>query len=432
MEFVPAGTQLTPTQQRQRRVTLVLTLAFIAFVVATAFVLQLGSLLDVDAQTPLDIWRVKVWPRIEAKGQAGIFYAVTGVFVVAQAFMLYWIQRVYPFGRLMLDAEGIEHRPAPLPDALQLFDPPWRIGWRELRGVEHAVPRNLHAQAEMRAIVLVTADGRRRRLRPFRWEVAGWPDPEGPRMHGGFLALTRRGPQETARFIAHPLLTALAARGFALREPEPAALPLWQRPIALAGTSYDLAGNRATQVGVAVFFATAAYGILDLVADRYRFAGPAPEHWFVGLGMVAAGIAFAGFRVTRTPLVESLIVALLVGGGIGFAARPAALRVNAWTDVDGPQIVRYTLGPGSALIAPSAGSPAVATPQYDYRYWNAFRPGEHYPLSLQRGALGFWQLDTAPIRAEVDAFRRFDDKHAAEARAHARRIVDAQGETDEP
>jgi hypothetical protein len=426
IEFVPAGSQPTDAHRRQRALQYAWMIGVVIVACAAVTLLSLAPGIDVDAPDLLSVWQVKVWPRIEARGQAWLWYAWAAALPVGLIVTTWYARELYPRGRLLLDATGVHHRPAPLPGVLGRFDPPWSVAWSAMRRVE-ALPQGAHAHGpcELRSLVLVDAGGARRRLRPFAWERRG--EPIAPRLSGGFLTMTRRGATEDARFAAHPLVTALAERGFAPAAPDPAGLHWSQRPLAVAGTQFDLGSNPTAVGALVVGLVLAAYGIGELVVDRWRFASPEPVALFAACAALGAAAAGVVLRRAKVPWTESLVIALLLGGACWFAARPAALRANAATDADGAELVYYAVAPGLVLEPPDASWPRIEPAGFGFEYWSAFRAGDRYPLAMRRGALGFWEYDAGLVHEEVSAFARYDARHRREAVAHARRILAAAG-----
>jgi hypothetical protein len=54
---------------------------------------------------------------------------------------------------------------------------------------------------------------------------------------------------------------------------------------------------------------------------------------------------------------------------------------------------------------PVRAGPPTMTFEGHEEYWDQFRRGERREFMLRRGALGFYQIDMAPVGAEIRAFR---------------------------
>jgi len=173
----------------------------------------------------------------------------------------------------------------------------------------------------------------------------------------------------------------------------------------LAGNSAGYALERSPRAlaVVVLFFALVGYAFTDTVVNTDAYAGEPPYGLFAGWGVLGAGLAWLWMRAGEVPALERGVVALLLGAALGAALHPGLLRVNAATDADGPHTYRYRLLDDLTLQPPLQGLPPLDFSRYR-EYWRQFRPGSTHPIVLRRGALEFYQVDMAPLRAALRAF----------------------------
>jgi hypothetical protein len=134
------------------------------------------------------------------------------------------------------------------------------------------------------------------------------------------------------------------------------------------------------------------------------YAGSAP-YVLIGLS------ALLGFLVVHLTLkhlepkrTNSALYALLFGLGVGLAAYPLLVRVNAWTDTAGLHGYEYQLGSDFQWRAREPGPPDLDMYLSGSAWWRQFRPGDVYTFELRKGGLGFWQVNMTPV---YEAQRKF-------------------------
>jgi len=292
--------------------------------------------------------------------------------------------------RLILTENEMRYR-SPLPGPLEALRPGWTLRWDEVNRARLYRRRGMSGPLSVR-LELVTLRGTRR-VAPWQWID---PQASEATLQGETLRGTRTlaGPPLLGAVLDSPLMRFATAR---LRQLDTDAV--------LAGNSagYALEHSPRALAVVVLFFALVGYALTDTVVNTDAYAGEPPYGLFAGWGALGAGLAWLWMRAGEVPALERGVVALLLGAALGAALHPGLLRVNAATDADGPHTYRYRLLDDLTLQPPLQGLPPLDFSRYR-EYWRQFRPGSTHPIVLRRGALEFYQVDMAPLRAALRAF----------------------------
>ncbi|NQD36559.1 hypothetical protein HPT27_05945 [Permianibacter sp. IMCC34836] len=171
---------------------------------------------------------------------------------------------------------------------------------------------------------------------------------------------------------------------------------------------FDLFGNRASRAAVLVMFALLTYALADAMLAQQRYLAFTPWPLLGLFGVLAAVSMTILLRRFAVPLLEAIAVAALFAGALGLAGYSGLLRLNQFSDWDGSETVSYVRQANGLFSA--TGFPAIEVDALE-PYWQQYPNGQHYSFSLYRGSLGFWQLDEAPVNAQMRAFYRARDQH---------------------
>jgi hypothetical protein len=335
----------------------------------------LGLLLEKIARNPVD----------------ALLNTLLLVIVTVQVAYMYRAQR---YERLILTPAGIEYR-SPLPAALHSWRPSWSLRWDQIRGLSlkgHGL-RGYGPQA-----VALELDAGTRKLTIFPYQ---WVDPDHYRPVSPWREMHK--PQRVApEVVAAAVLESAALRYLAAALPR---LTARLGPGAVA-TPFALEKNPHTLALVIVFFGLLFYALGDtFFVGQETYAEVPPYGVLVACGVVAAVAAALWMRRGQVPWAENLFVALLLGGALGAAGYPGALRINALTDGEGLRKYSYQLAPQGKLQPLTPGLPVLAFPQYP-EYWGQFATGSRHEFELRRGTLGFYQLDMRPVNEALRDFYR--------------------------
>jgi len=293
--------------------------------------------------------------------------------------------------RLILTPTGIEYR-SPLPEVLQPLRPSWSMAWGQIRAASlHGVKRARDA----RFVALELDNGVRKvKILPFQWVEPGHYQPVSPM--AGMWKLRREIPEEVvARVEESEVMRYISAAA-------PHLLP--QRGAPFADLGFNLEKNPHALAVVIAFFVFFLYALGDTFFIGHEvYADQPPYRFFIATGIFGAIAAALWLRRGQVPVAETLGVALLFGGALGAAVYPGALRVNAFTDVDGLHNYQYQLAPDMTLHPLSTGLPTLAFPRYA-DYWSHFEAGSVHEFELRRGELNFYQLNMQPINRKMREF----------------------------
>jgi len=290
--------------------------------------------------------------------------------------------------QLLVDAIGIRYRsgwPAPFRVGAD-----WQLRWSEVRAAR-AVAAD-RAEPLDRVIELV-GEGRSARLVPWRWV-----DPSD----ASDLALTTEvrdhlllDPRTAQRFWEETALVRVLAERARL---DIAALE--------AAEADDDVQSSPTAITLAVgMIAAVLYGVVDIFFGLAEYYVRAPYLAFVAIGSIAAAFGWSRFAARHRRHPQTLAIVVMFGFGVGLAAYPLLLRVNAWTDQGGRRDHEYLLTDDGRWIAVDGDTPAL-TFDIGTGYWRQFQPGDRKTFTLRRGGLGFHQIDMRPIYREQREFYR--------------------------
>ena len=138
--------------------------------------------------------------------------------------------------------------------------------------------------------------------------------------------------------------------------------------------------------------------IIDIYFAASEFyAGDAP-YVLIGFSMLLGFfVILSALRHFEPERKNSALYALLFGLGVGLAAYPFLVRVNAWTDSDGLHDFDYRLGTDYVWHAVLPGTPNLEMYLSGSLWWRQFVPGDSYTFALRKGGLGFWQVNMTPV-----------------------------------
>ena len=158
---------------------------------------------------------------------------------------------------------------------------------------------------------------------------------------------------------------------------------------------------------IAVIFVALVFSfIIEIYFTASEFyAGTLPSQ-LIGLsaliGFLIVHLTLRHFEPKRN---NSALYALLFGLGMGFAAYPFLVRVNAWTDTSGLRGYEYRLDTDYVWRSGEPDAPELDLYLSSSRWWKQFHPGDIYTFELRKGGLGFWQVNMSPVYEAQKHFR---------------------------
>ena len=336
-------------------------------------------------------WQVlgaAMWKKIEADPlQSGL----NGLILFLVLLQLFYQLGVQKRERLILTRSGIEYH-SPLPAWLQFLRRSWSVSWSQVRALS-LQPSKVNSTLQGVMLELATSAGKRK-LAPYNWV-----DPESyqpPSPWKLVMQLRRYSTEDLAAQIdTSPLMQYVRA-----------VLPNVpvKRPTNLVNMSFAIEKNLSSLAVTAAFLFLIVYAIFDggfLLHETY--AQDPPYEVFAVAGVAGAVVSGLWMLRSQVPIAEGLVIALMTGCGLGVAAYPGALRLNALTDTESLKTYQYTLTVGREFQPPVAGLPVLYFDSY-YEYWAQFKAGSEYAFQLRRGGLGFYQLNLEPIEHAMREF----------------------------
>jgi hypothetical protein len=296
----------------------------------------------------------------------------------------WYMVRVVRHERLTLDRGGIRYQ-SPLAGPFAGLQPSWSHSWAQIRSAEITLP--WMANPNLLSIVLDVVTAKRR-------IVGQWVPLDGPPQDLIPLSLRRPGADEVLRRVHQsPLVEYMQRMGVKVEVN------------AKARGGFVLESNRAALSVTVAVVALLLYAVADFAFNTESYAEKPQLQVFI-LGGIAVFVASAALlRLARVPGAESVGLGFLLGVAVGVASYPGALRLNQLTDRHGLQAHEYRMKEVAVWEPRDAALPTLRFSDF-LEYWDQFKPGAQREFLLRRGALGFFQVEMAPVREEMKAYYR--------------------------
>jgi hypothetical protein len=308
---------------------------------------------------------------------------------------LWYHRRSSKYERLILDEAGIRYQSA-LPQALRGLLPEWSVRWSQVRAARIGVPRLGH-HPNLAMLELDVAPTKRK-IFVLRWVPAD---------SAGTTATPDDHPSWRDRFFAG--IGSKRDVEWMWKEVEESPLVRYARQAGLAittdrsrgiGYGFSLESNRHALVGAVLVIALLCYAVVDLAVNEEIYAVDPPLVLFAVGGSIAVLAGLLWFASVGVPRAEVFGLSLLLGGAVGFALYPGALRLNAATDSEGLRSYDYRLTSYVVFSPLDSKMPVLEFPG-DADYWRQFSLGTVHPFDLRKGGLGFYQVDMGPVHAKM-------------------------------
>jgi len=314
------------------------------------------------------------------------------VMLVAVVLQVLYLRLASLRERLILTPNGIEYR-SPLPEPLQALRPSWSLAWAQIRTA--SLQNALFGRGPQQIALELESGTRKVKLFPCLWVDPGSFQPLSP--WAEFMRQKKTTVVENVTRVEESGLLRYMA----------AAAPQLVVQYKGQGTGFALEKSRHALFVVVGFFALLFYALGDtFIFSNEVYAEVPPYANFVAFGLLAALLAGLWMHRGEVPMMESVFVSLLFGAALGAAAYPAALRANAYTDVDGLRSYEYRLTAELQLNPLIDGLPVLAFPRYA-DYWSHFKRDSIHEFELRRGGLEFYQLNMQPVNL---AMREYYEK----------------------
>ena len=146
------------------------------------------------------------------------------------------------------------------------------------------------------------------------------------------------------------------------------------------------------------------FGVEIYFTETEFYVGTAPVIGFIACGLVGSAMVFVLLRLIEPERKDTVLYALLFGLGLGLAANPFLVRLNAWTDLGGLKSHEYRLNEELVWNATKGGAPDLDLYLSSSDWWRQHKPGDTYIFELRKGGLGFWQVNMIPVYNDQKAF----------------------------
>jgi hypothetical protein len=298
----------------------------------------------------------------------------------------YWYSaRAKKLERLFLDEREIRYQSA-LPGWLARLQPSWSHTWAQIASARVVIPRlAFHSNL---ATVVIDAVTVQRKLQGMWIPADSEQNANGTGMFSSHQAVAEqiRRDMDQSPVVQHMRrmgvkveLEAGPSMGFALER------------------------NRAALGALVLIFALITYAIVDWMTNTETYAVKPPVVLFAVAGALAMLACALTLAANEVPHAETWGVSVVLGAVFAAALYPGALRLNELTDREGLRPSEYRMTDNGVWEPSDATRPALRFTDYS-EFWGQFKPGARREFLLRRGALGFFQVDMAPVHAEMRAF----------------------------
>ncbi len=291
--------------------------------------------------------------------------------------------------RLLITDSSIRYR-SPMHGpfkVLQKLQPDWELNWKDVKAIGLAKPEALQRPIQWR--LTLVAGAQTKVLEPMSWVQVR--DQGGVPLTFQDLLRRRQGAIETA-VMQSALVKAVTARGYDLG---------YRADQIATPAAFNLLSDKRSVTLLWMLAALGGYGLLDAFFNPYIYAVPPSVGPYLAAAVLAGAI---GFHIGQgLPRLEQAMLALLVAGVAAFANHCLLLRINEFTDSDGPATYRYRMTAAGSYQPMAAELPPLefVAPR---EFWAHFTVGSERDFVMVRGALGFWQVNMGPLKEEMSRF----------------------------
>lgn len=297
--------------------------------------------------------------------------------------------------RILLTPFGIHYQSA-LPSFLQWMKPDWFMRWSQIK-TAYFKPAILQIKPGPLSMTLVleTTSFQRKIVPCFWFELNDLEE-----IRSSLLKWYSLAPPQMKYILPHcPIIKYLTQMGIEINmEPVEKELKTQQ--------NFTLESNPSSLTAVILFFVFLGYAILDIFINQENYVDTPFYNVYIGSGILMAVFTMIWLIRAKVPKLESIIVALLLGGSFGWALYPGLLRINQLTDTKGLQTYQYVLQKDSSLQAKDDSTLPRLYFQRDLDYWLHFERGTIHEIELRKGGLDFYQINMAPIYADMRKYFR--------------------------
>jgi hypothetical protein len=318
---------------------------------------------------------------------------VDGLMLVALLLQGSYMLRAKRRERLVLTPGGIEYR-SPMPGFLQGLQPGWTLRWDQIRAASLTVtPMRVGPQGP---VLMLEGGGKRRKIAPLLWVDPAQFEQTSPLREWRRLVGSRPYVIDAA-IDESPLMRYITKAAPDLKI---------GRGQNIAGMSFALERSPQALIAVVALFAFGGYALIDGLFIRSEAYVDTPFYLsYTLLAILVAIVAGAWLRRSSVPVLESSVLAVMLGAAVGAAAYPGTLRINALTDSAGLKTYEYVRAADGSYSPPKADLPRLSFSDYG-EYWGQFADGSTYEFQLRQGGLGFYQLNMVPVKAAMRAYYR--------------------------
>jgi len=272
-----------------------------------------------------------------------------------------------------------------VPIFFRKLDDDWSLDWKQVKNVQLFLAKN-NANVKMASFLYFQDGEKLRKLNPLLWVA--------PEKRGFFSSIQWRqfrnldNQEFLNRVNETPLLKTLFLKNIAVNVVD--VMPGKAK-------AFDLESNIHSKVMMVLMVLLFTYAFFEylFIKQIYTHDVVLPLIEAVILVLLIAFISIWWMKEGNVPLLESIGVAVLFAGALSCAMYFVLLRLNGVTDSHA-QLAHYQMKTPGHFTALNS-----SLPDFDYfsasYYWDYIHKGDDCVFILQKGALGFYQVDVTIV-----------------------------------
>lgn len=375
IELVQRHLNSTPAQQKILRLLVLAGLILFALTITAAYFFFNPIL-------PKNINWSEIWQKMTSQ-PASFFAQLAAITLILLA--LSWKKKE----RLILDEQGIRYISS-LPRWLQFLKKSWQVDWSMIQKIT-LVPNAFSPRADMSTLRIETGQNIYKLL-PGHWVIRGLATNAAER---GSIWRNLNPRLHEIKLSDTPVIRYLKAREINIKS---------DGPLSHGGHLFAIEKNLHTLLATLLFFVMGAYAFVGTVfVYEESYAVQPPYAIFLGSGVLFALAVLLWLTRAGVPILESVVLAMLLGTSIGGAMYPGLLRINELSDEIGLVEYQYVLQENMQLTPRIAILPTLRFDNF-HEYWQHHGAGSLHYFKIRKGGLDFYQINMRPLYDEIKIF----------------------------
>ena len=337
-------------------------------------------------------WLSNTWKKIKDEPTTVIWSILS---LLLPFLHLVYINQIHYRERLFLTSSEIQYQ-SPMPFFLQWLKPDWSIKWSMIK-TAYFKPAKL-GRGPLAVFMVIETSSLSKKIIPCIWI-----DPNNLEQSPSLLQSQWQSfnPQQTKLILPScPVIKYFTLMGIDVKTE--------QIDNNLSDKSFEFAleSNPHSLIAVILLLTFLIYASVDSIINSETYIDKSFYQIYLWSGVVTSIIVMGWQMIAKVPKSESFAVGLFFGGALGVALYPGLLRINQLTDTQGLQTYQYVLQSDYSLKSLDNDELPRLFFKTDLDYWSHFEPDSIHEIELRKGGLEFYQINMAPIYADMRQYFR--------------------------